>query len=248
MSLKHLIAASCALLLSTAALSANATNLIVNGSFESSTNGAGQLGYNTNATGWTNTNNGYNFLFNPNALASNGSGQANGVTGQYGNLQLWGPANGSANGLTTSPDGGNFLADDGAFDVGAVTQTVSGLTVGHTYQLSFWQAGAQQYTFNGPTTDQWIVSFGSSVQDSALMSLASNAFSPWELETMDFTASSTSELLSFMSNGTPTGEPPFALLDGVSMTDVPEPSTYALMIVGLLGVIGARKWYKGRTA
>ena len=68
-------------------------DLVTNGDFEEITNGGGQLGFNTNATDWTSATTSYNFSFTP------GSADTTGVTGQYGNLQLWGPNNGSANGL-----------------------------------------------------------------------------------------------------------------------------------------------------
>ena len=52
-----------------------------------------------------------------------------------------------------------------------------------------------------------------------------------------FTANSSTELLSFLAVGTPAANlPPFALLDGVSLTAVPEPSTWALMLVGFSGL------------
>jgi hypothetical protein len=42
--------------------------------------------------------------------------------------------------------------------------------------------------------------------------------------------------LSFLANGTPQGEPPFAVLDGVSLDIVPEPSSVATMFAGVLGL------------
>ena len=54
--------------------------------------------------------------------------------------------------------------------------------------------------------------------------------------THKFTAKSTSQLLSFLSIGTPLGLPPAALLDGVSLTTVPEPATWAMMIMGFFGL------------
>ena len=51
---------------------------------------------------------------------------------------------------------------------------------------------------------------------------APGSFSGWMTESFKFTANSTSELLSFLAVGTPSGNvPPFALLDGVSLTAVP---------------------------
>ncbi|MDR3533638.1 MAG: PEP-CTERM sorting domain-containing protein, partial [Rhodopila sp.] len=47
-----------------------------------------------------------------------------------------------------------------------------------------------------------------------------------------------SELLSFLATGTPSGQPPFALLANVSVTNVPEPAAWTVMVSGLVGLIG----------
>jgi hypothetical protein len=39
-------------------------------------------------------------------------------------------------------------------------------------------------------------------------------------------------MLSFTAIGTPSGEPPFSLLDGVSLT-VPEPDSWAVIVSGM---------------
>lgn len=102
--------------------SAHAANLVTNGDFETTTAGNGQLGFNTNATGWATT--GYNFVFAP------GTADTTGANGVDGNLTLWGPGNGSTSGLTASPAGGNFVAADGAYIVAPIMQTIGGLTTG----------------------------------------------------------------------------------------------------------------------
>jgi hypothetical protein len=211
----------------TIAISAKA-DFVQNGSFSSTTDGTGQLGYNTDATGWT--TNGYNFLFAP------GTADTTGANGVDGIVKLWGPNDGSNNGLpVTSPDGGNFVAADGAYEVGAIQQTIDGLTPGSVYAVGFWWGAGQQSNRSGPTTEQWQVSLGSETLATPVYDNANHGFSGWMYETLDFTATSGSEVLSFLSVGTPSGVPPFALLDGVSMEDpvVPEPGTFVMLAGGL---------------
>jgi len=234
-----------ALALGAAATSAQASTLVTNGSFESISNGSGGVGefdsstY-TTVTGWTSS--GYNFIFTP------GSADTTGVQGSYGKLELWGPNNGSANGLpATSPDGGNYVAADGAFQIGAIQQTISGLVIGDTYTVGFWWAGAQQSGYDGTNTEQWQVTLGSQTQATAVAPNANHGFTGWMYQTFNYTATGTSEVLSFLAVGTPNGEPPFSLLDGVSvnMYTVPEPGTMSLLFSGLglvvLGLFRTRK-------
>ncbi len=227
-----------------AATGAQATSLITNGSFSTTTNGTGQIGYNTSANGWTMASStSYTFIF------AAGSADTTGATGQYGNLKLWGPNDGSNNGLpATSPDGGNFIASDGAFQQAAIQQTINGLVAGQNYAVSFYWAGAQQSGFTGATTDQWEVSLGGQNLYTSVLNDVSEGFSGWQYTTLVFTATSSSELLSFLSIGTPSGVPPFALLDGVSMTQaVPEPASAAVLLSGLAAFAGF-SWYRRRYA
>jgi hypothetical protein len=217
-------------------------DFITNGGFETVTGGTtGQLGYNgLTATGWSST--GYNFLYAP------GTADTTGGNGVDGIVKLWGPGDGSANGLTASPAGGNFVAADGAYEVGAITQTMTGLTVGNVYQVGFWWAGAQQSGYNGITTDKWVVGFGSSTQSTAVVTDPSHGFTGWMYATFNFRADATNDVLSFLAVGTPSGEPPFSLIDGVSVTSVPEPSTLVLVGLGLLGCGVAKARRRAKTA
>jgi hypothetical protein len=226
-----------------ASSSARAANLVQNGGFASNnaytSNGNGQVGFNTTLTDWTMAGSpSYTFLFTA------GTADTTGSNGQYGNVSLWGSHNGGANTITASPDGGFFIAQDPAFQSAAIQQSISGLTQGQQYLVSFYWGAAQQFgpSFVGPTTDSWTVSLGSESHTTNTINLPSKGFSGWTQQTFTFTATGATETLSFLANGGPSGSvPPFALLDGVTMTAVPEPSTLSLFALGLLGVIGLRR-------
>ncbi len=258
----------CALSLALCSSDGARANLVINGSFEDTSNvtpppypgnipgtlgvgGIGGLGYNTVATGWTSpetsyTNQtGYNFIFSPATASSTGS------NGYNGGLALWGPGNGFNNGLTASPDGGQFVGADGDTRYnGRIQQTITGLTVGGYYQVGFWWALAQEAGNGGTPTAQWQVSLGSDTQSTPNVNLPSvGGFVPWMYQTLNFTATSTSEVLSFLATeGGPFGGPPFLLLDGVSLNAVPEPSSLLTAGVGIsLFGIGAARRLRGRS-
>ncbi len=74
-----------------------------------------------------------------------------------------------------------------------------------------------------------------------MVPVASQGFTGWMTASFDFTATSASEVLKFLSIGGPTSLPPVALLDDVSLTgdipgSVPEPATWAMMGMGFAGL------------
>ncbi len=133
--------------------------------------------------------------------------------------------------IQNTPNNRNVVAIDGDQTYTAsFFQTVNGLVAGNEYVLTFNQAAAQQNGTSGPTTEQWKVQFGSSpAQYSYDMSNPNHGFVPWNSVTMNFTATSASEVLTFFALGTPGGEPPVVLLDDVSLM-LPEPPAAALLI------------------
>jgi hypothetical protein len=238
---KLLATALCGIIASSLAQKVHAANLVQNGNFTSTTAGTGQLGYNTALTDWTTT--GYNFVYES-ATVADSTGAVDQFPAPNNTVSFWGPDNPSpvANGFSASPAGPAFLALDsyispgqGGISVGPVSQTINGLSVGQTYALSFYWAGAQQTGFTGPTTDQLFVSLGTETNSTPVISVASRGFTGWDQVTLDYVATSTSEVLSFLASGTPpVSDPPFALVDGVSLTQGTAPDTAST--AGLFGL------------
>jgi hypothetical protein len=153
------------------------------------------------------------------------------------------PQHPNSNFTGNSPDGGAFVVLDGDPGFSApLEQIVSGLTVGNSYTLSFYWAAGELSNRTGYQTEQMTGSFGS---DSFATSVFNNSqpsgvpgdFSGWQKASFKFTAHSTSQLLSFLSVGTPAANlPPVGFLDGVSVTGAPEPGVWAIMLVGFGGM------------
>jgi len=217
-------------------------NLVQNGDFQSTPGltASGQIDAPLNdVADWSSSvkssfgNNTYNFIYFPGQATTAGPGAADLTDGGNPHVWLYGQNDNPLYDLT-SPAGGNFLAADAdPLYSSAITQTVNNLVVGATYDLSFYWGGAQYTTEVGPTTEQWVVGLGSETQSTAVIDNASQSFTGWQQANLFFTATSTSETLSFLANGTPSNAPPVAVLDGVSLTQTPEPGYYALMVIGL---------------
>jgi len=222
---------------------ASAAVVVQNGSFSttSSTDGqtTGQIGSFSNEniaeTGWTVASDSYFFVFNPSTVNSPGS--LGGPLAGDGDVALYSPTG-------ASPDGGNFIGADPDYHNGAISQTITGLTAGDTYMVTFDYAGAQQVGYSGKTTEGWAVSLGSQTDytggnPNGNLNDASHGFTGWQTADLSFTATSGSEVLSFLATGTGGASlPPFALLDGVSISQVPvpEPATWAMMLLGIGGL------------
>ena len=175
-----------------------------------------------------------------------------GANAAYGNTYVWGANNnpGVSPAITAPPGGGNIIAADGAYELGSIHQTLNGLVPNAYYAVTFNFAGAQQQgtNFTSATTEQWFVALAATAlptspaagtyQSTAVLNNASESFTGWQSATLTFQATAASEVLSFLANGTPTGQPPFALLADVSVSEVPEPGAWAISVglgVTLLG-------------
>jgi hypothetical protein len=229
---------------------AQAANLVQNGGFENDTlpsplNPANASGaeidsnwnYNGDLTDWSSTGaTTYNILFFGNVAAAKSINPDTRFTAGE-------PQYLDANFNSLSPNGGNFMGLDGDPAAnGSLDQTITGLTSGKTYNLTFDWAGIELFNRTGYDSIQLTGSLGgdpfaTSVYLNTAPAGQPGSFSGWMTANFTFTADSTSEVLSFLAVGTPAGNlPPFALLDGVSLTAVPEPSTWAMMLVGFGGL------------
>jgi Protein of unknown function (DUF642)/PEP-CTERM motif len=200
-----------AIALSAAAVSAaSATSLVTNGGFESPV--VGQPGSfinetGTGVTGWTVTTN------NVDVVSGGGSNPA-------------------------AFEGSQYLDLVGFGSTGGIAQTFS-TTVGQAYVLSF------EYTNNPGDPAAANVTIGSSVNDGSLLSnnvshsVSTQAIPNWTLFSGVFVANASTETLSFLET---TGEDNSGVfLDDVVINTttvgaVPEPSTWAMMILGFCGV------------
>jgi hypothetical protein len=164
----------------------------------------------------------------------------------------------------TTPPGANYFMADGDPTYGAPISTVlTGLTVGHTYQISFYQASSEENGNNKAYNDNWQVYVipGASagayicpvctpavtdpsatlVYQSTVMVNTGAVSTNWELETFNFTPTNKQEVLEFVTNavGTGTFMPPFLALADVEIS--PEPGTFGLTIIGAVVVFGVSR-------
>ena len=229
---------------------------LINGNFEQYTGGfnnapsqlsnSGTGGYSA-ITGWTVGSGTYGFLMAPGSVDTTGS-----YSPQFNNnFSLWGSNNGGVNMIpATSPDGGNFVALDGAsgYRGTGISQILTGLTVGQQYSVSFDWASGNQHGFDGATTESLQVSLGSQTQSTSVVNNVNHGFTNWQKQTFVFTADGASDTLNFLAVGTPSGLPPVVLLDGVNFAAVPEPGSLALVGIGLLATAAVRRYRRGTSA
>jgi hypothetical protein len=110
--------------------------------------------------GWSST--GYNFLYSDGVSAS--------TTGLL-------TFNSSTNQVVNSADGsGWFVGADAAFQQGPIRQSLTGLTIGQKYNLTFWQSAGQQKNYGGDTTEQWAVNIGGTFNGSGFIAPNTDVF------------------------------------------------------------------------
>lgn len=228
------------------AAKADSINLVTNGNFDQTTythnNQFGSPYGGQGVTGWTGGS-GYQLYFFGGKAASDSADSQYDSGYDTGAEKFYTVGGGSPTGGT-----GNFVALDGDASVGgggSISQTINGLTIGTQYQVSFTWGAGQLQSRSGATVQDVLVSLGGQSFATSSVNVASQGFSGWLTQTFTYTATASSETLTFLGQGSPTGLPPIVALDGISMTAVPEPASIAMFIVGL-GALGF--FYRRRRA
>ena len=133
----------------------------------------------------------------------------------------------------TGVDGERYVEMSGGTDWGVLSQVVTGLTVGHDYELSFlW--GNRQSAFN-MTVEMGGQSFATSGTGVANMTA----------QTLQFTAANTSETLALewlTPNGVSGALDAFELIDlDAAQVEIPAPPNLAILGLGLAGLVAIRR-------
>jgi len=178
---------------------------------------------------------------------------------------LWNSSNGGVGTIAAPPSGNaSVLGQDSAPENAAyLSQTINNLVVGQIYAVTFAFAGAQLRSpdgtlWNGATNEGVEINLGGTYDTSALGGTASQAYTggqtdivtydnyqptvpdhgstAWQQAVMYFTATAKQETLNLEAISTSSGDPPFALIDNLQMFAVPEPATWAMMILGVFGI------------
>jgi hypothetical protein len=139
-------------------------------------------------------------------------------------------------GLTPPPGGGSYFLDltgEGDAGLAGVSQTVA-TGVGNTYSLSFYLGSSTQYG----TPDGITVSSNALASPATFISTTTTPNNnQWELETISLVATSNETTITLDgSSGVSYIGLGDVSLDLVSVAAVPEPSTWAMMMLGFAGV------------
>jgi len=182
------------------------------------------------------------------SLITNGSFETPGGTSTFttlnaGNTTLtgWTIAAGSVDYIHTywQAQNGTSSLDMQGNSPGTISQTVSGLTPGKTYVLSFWMSGNPDGL---PQTKVLEVTAGGVTQDFSYVMGPGNTKTHmlWAQQILIFAATSSSTVIQFKDLS---GAPGYygAALDDVNLDPVPEPVTLVLLGPATLVLIGLKR-------
>ncbi len=138
-------------------------------------------------------------------------GQGDDTTILHTGFALYGPKKGYNNGLMdTGTGGGNYIALDGGF-AGQISQDIVGLVAGQNYTVSFYFGAAQEINSSNGTTEQIKATLGDQIFTTEVLNTPNAGFSPWRLESFNFTYDGVGTMLSFLAIGDEVA--PYALIN-----------------------------------
>lgn len=125
-----------------------------------------------------------------------------------------------------------WLNSGGGVDIPHAEQTVSGLTIGETYRVTFWMGSGQ--IFNAGDVFQALV------DGTVVFNGPNNQVVGWNEFSYDYTATATSHLFRFQSEVIADSD---YVLDTVSIatSPVPEPATMTVLGLALAGFLARRR-------
>jgi hypothetical protein len=170
----------------------------------------------------------------------------------------------------------NYLIVDGDDTYGAPVSTdMTGLTVGSTYVVTFFEASSEETPNSQADTDKWqVYVIPGATTGTYICPTCSTPVNPlpadlaytstpmlnpaggttnWQLQSFSFTATNVTELLEFVTDavvttGTAAVNPPLLGLTGVSMSQAtPEPGTWVLTLLGA-GLLFAGAKFRRRSS
>jgi hypothetical protein len=156
--------------------------------------------------------------------------------------EFWVSVPNGYSGLTASPgNGSSFFVDltgqGNNRPFGGLEQSIA-TTIGTSYKLTFDLGAATTWNLGNLAGSGLTASAtGTSVLATQFFSLVPTGVDDWATETLSFTANSTSTMIEFLGDSSQTASRYIGLDNvGVEVAAVPEPSTWAMMILGFLGV------------
>jgi hypothetical protein len=142
-------------------------------------------------------------------------------------------------GLSASPGNGSAFFVDltgqaNNLPFGGIEQSIA-TTAGTRYTLSFALGASTLYNGTHGGSSLTASATGTSLLASQAFSLVPTGTNSWATEALSFTANSTSTTIEFLGDSSQVNSR-YIGLDNVSVSSVPEPSTWAMMILGFCGL------------